>query len=379
METRKNFGRMAVITLVVLGTCSFAFAQQWEGSETSSGDIFRTGNVGIGTDDSPLARLHIDGSTDLPSYLKRTSSLQDGATPMLKLVHDDTGTPTMGFGQSIEFWGKCVDAAIRQTASIRDYKIDGSNNSRHGLKFSVHSNSQMKDVMYLYASYESQPSLFLGDGEYYPTGGMLVPAVTIRRQDEKLLTLMNRADYAVGNEANIYFSLGANFSGNNYDKIYASIKAISTSVNYSSARGVLVFSTMTGGGVGGYPSERMRIDHQGNIGIGTTQPDQKLTVKGKIHAEEVIVDLNVPGPDYVFEDDYPLPPLSEVEQHIKQNKHLPGIPTAQEVAENGMSLGEMQTKLLEKIEELTLYVIELKKENEVLENKVARLEEKYNE
>ncbi|MGD8782231.1 MAG: tail fiber protein [Ignavibacteria bacterium] len=101
--------------------------------------------------------------------------------------------------------------------------------------------------------------------------------------------------------------------------------------------------------------------NSGNVGIGTTRPDETLTVKGKIHAEEIIVDLNVPHLDYVFEEDYKLKSIRELEQYVKTNKHLPGIPTSEEVKENGLSLGEMQTKLLEKIEELTLYTISQEK------------------
>jgi hypothetical protein len=106
--------------------------------------------------------------------------------------------------------------------------------------------------------------------------------------------------------------------------------------------------------------------NDGNVGIGTTIPDQKLTVKGKIHAEEVIVDLNVPVADYVFKPNYKLMPLPEVEQFVKANSHLPEIPSATEISKNGLSMGEMQNKLLQKVEELTLYVIELKKEIETM-------------
>jgi hypothetical protein len=104
----------------------------------------------------------------------------------------------------------------------------------------------------------------------------------------------------------------------------------------------------------------------GNVGIGTTTPDQKLTVKGKIHTEEVIVDLNVPVADYVFKPNYKLMPLPEVEQFVKANSHLPEIPSAAEITKNGLSMGEMQNKLLQKVEELTLYIIEQQKEIEEL-------------
>jgi hypothetical protein len=101
----------------------------------------------------------------------------------------------------------------------------------------------------------------------------------------------------------------------------------------------------------------------GNIGIGTTNPDAKLAVKGTIHAEEVKVDLSVPGPDYVFEKDYNLMSLEEIKAYIEKHKHLPEVPSAKEMETNGVNLSEMNMILLKKVEELTLHVIELKNEN----------------
>ncbi|WP_422079417.1 hypothetical protein [Ulvibacterium sp.] len=112
-----------------------------------------------------------------------------------------------------------------------------------------------------------------------------------------------------------------------------------------------------------YTTQVMTMTANGNLGIGTTIPDSKLSVKGNIHAEEVKVDLSVPGPDYVFKESYDLMSLEEVQEHIHEKGHLPNIPSAQEMEENGIELGIMNMKLLEKIEELTLYMIELKKEN----------------
>jgi len=134
------------------------------------------------------------------------------------------------------------------------------------------------------------------------------------------------------------------------------------------------------GAVGGFMTfatgdgtERLRINPTGNVGIGTTNPTQKLSVNGTIRAKEVIVDTG--WSDYVFEDSYRLAPLSEVESHIKANKHLPGIPSAAEVAEHGVSMGDMQSKLLAKIEELTLYMIELKKENAGLRSEMSAVKQ----
>jgi len=114
-----------------------------------------------------------------------------------------------------------------------------------------------------------------------------------------------------------------------------------------------------------------------NVGIGTITPDEKLTVKGKVHTQEVRVDMAGPlVPDYVFANDYKLKSLQEVEDFIKENKHLPEIPSAQEIEKNGLMLAEMNMSLLKKIEELTLYMIEMKKENEKQNKEINILKNK---
>ncbi|WBV59515.1 hypothetical protein PFY12_10650 [Chryseobacterium camelliae] len=126
---------------------------------------------------------------------------------------------------------------------------------------------------------------------------------------------------------------------------------------------------------------RMTILNNGNIGIGSLNPDSQLTVKGLIHAEEVKVDLNVPA-DYVFQKyytgistlkpEYKMPTLEYIEEFTKKNNHLPNIPSAKEIKENGMNTGEMINLLLQKIEELTLYTIEQNKRIKELESKITK-------
>ena len=108
------------------------------------------------------------------------------------------------------------------------------------------------------------------------------------------------------------------------------------------------------------------------IGIGTANPDELLTVNGVIHAKEVKVDLTGSLADYVFHPSYKLMPLTQVEQYVNANSHLPEMPSASEVSKNGMNMGDMQNKLLQKVEELTLYAIELQK---TVNQQNARIEE----
>lgn len=117
----------------------------------------------------------------------------------------------------------------------------------------------------------------------------------------------------------------------------------------------------------------------GKVGIGTANPQHLLHVAGTIGAESVIVSST--GADYVFAPDYRLPPLSEVADYVKENHRLPGIPPAAEMKESGVSLGDMQTKLLAKVEELTLHLIQedarddkLEQENRQLQDRISRLE-----
>lgn len=113
------------------------------------------------------------------------------------------------------------------------------------------------------------------------------------------------------------------------------------------------------------------VANNGKVGIGVSNPSNALDVNGTIRAKEVKVETG--WADFVFAPDYQLPTLGEVESHIKEHKHLPGIPTEAEVKENGTNLGEMNVKLLQKVEELTLYMIQQNKEIEALKKEVQQL------
>ena len=114
---------------------------------------------------------------------------------------------------------------------------------------------------------------------------------------------------------------------------------------------------------------KMAINTAGEVGIGTLNTyGYKLAVVGKIIAEEVVVKLSTAWPDYVFKPSYNLRPLSEVRAYINQNGHLPEVPTAAQVKEDGVALASMNATLLKKIEELTLYILQQ-------EERIKKLEE----
>lgn len=120
----------------------------------------------------------------------------------------------------------------------------------------------------------------------------------------------------------------------------------------------------------------MLMNGNGNIGIGTNAVSDRFAVDGRIKAREVIV-TDMGWADHVFDDRYRLPKLSEVSRYITINKHLPGIPSAKEVSESGVRVGEMQARLLEKIEELTLHVIAQEKRID-LQEKEIKIQKKRN-
>jgi len=143
--------------------------------------------------------------------------------------------------------------------------------------------------------------------------------------------------------------------------------------NTDSSNGILAFYTRESQSV----LERLRIIANGNVGIGMVNPKNKLDVNGTIHSKEVKVDMNG-WSDFVFKKDYSLPTLQEVEKHISEKGHLENIPSEDEVLKNGINIGEMNSKLLQKIEELTLYAIEQEKNTQkltqIIEELTKRLE-----
>jgi hypothetical protein len=172
---------------------------------------------------------------------------------------------------------------------------------------------------------------------------------------------------------------------NGYNAIRAtgnSTNAVGIYINNSVSGGNQWGITYSGGGpapVGsllfwdeGAATARMTLASNGQVGVGTTSPSEKLHVAGNVRATSFISDTTTYA-DFVFDEDYDLPALSEVEAHIEEHGHLPDIPSEAEAMANGIDLAAMQVKLLQKIEEMTLHQIRQEKALSAIQGEVDTL------
>lgn len=313
------------IGLLFISNSMFA---QWGGSTTTTtGLIYRDGNVSIGSANS-ASKLDVRtagtaGSDQYALYIQNPSSAAYAAVEM-----------NLGSGSS-------------------------SNSTIHAQRNNLTNGSSLM-FMTSDASGTSQPRMTLNDfgkvgiGTLEPWANLDVRTAGTAASDQNALNIKNPSGNAY---AAVTLTMG---SGSNS---FSTIQAQRVNLTNGSS---LIFNTTDASEV---LQTRMVINEAGNIGIGTLQPGSfKLAVEGKIGAREIQVTLANPFPDYVFGSNYKLRSLSSLENYINENKHLPNVPSAAEVEKNGgIELGQMNTKLLEKVEELTLYIIEINKKVEKLE------------
>jgi len=167
-------------------------------------------------------------------------------------------------------------------------------------------------------------------------------------------------------------------AGLTVNNAYSLPTAAGTSDQFLRADGTWAVPSGGGGGSSYWlPSGSTIYYNGGNVGIGTNDTKgYKLGVNGKIVATEVVVKYYNQWPDYVFEPTYPLMPLSELQQFVQTHQHLPDMPPAQQVAETGMPVGEMNALLLKKVEELTLYVLQ---QEEAMKQQQKNMEQQQKE
>jgi hypothetical protein len=353
-----------------------------------------SGNVGVGTT-TPQSKLHVvDGSGgDQIKISRGTGSvrfIQDNNVDDLYLMNSDASKTLM-------FWGQSGNVGIGTYQP--DYKlhiVDGSGGAQ--LKFQrgtgIATIVQDNNVDDLYISATS--GLFLN-----PTGGNV--GIGTYQPDYKLhikdgvggaqLKFQRGTGIATVDQDNnvndLYISAPAglflNYNGGNvgigtYQPDYKlHIKDGIGGAQLKFQRGTGVATMFQDNNVNDlYVSATAGLflnPDGGNVGIGTTTPGSfKLAVNGKIWSQEVNVAMTNPGPDYVFEKNYSLLPLAQLEAYINQNKHLPEVPSAKEMEENGLNVKEMNLILLKKVEELTLHLIEKEKRMSEMEDRIEVLE-----
>ncbi len=210
------------------------------------------------------------------------------------------------------------------------------------------------------------------------TGGKLLGNVYVNRD--------NHGDVVIGANITSKIGIGTHVLNPNTRLSIQTAADYSNAFSLENASGTIRFNAFLGGPnnsntvslgtTGNMPvvfytnnANRLFISGNGNIGIGTDNPTYKLSVNGNVRSKEVVVESG--WADYVFDEKYELRSLDQVEQFIEVNNHLPGIPSAREIQQNGLNVGTIQTKMMEKIEELTLYIIQLKKEIDALKNNAA--------
>ena len=322
-----------IICLLLLSNAGFA---QWSGSTTIDNDTYRNGNVGIGTSFVP-AKLTL-GLTQLNDgiWLSGTSSRNIALLTNTTAGAWNALTQT---GDHLLFWkGSTVD----DEANTGGLAIGPWSNSTKGLKITSAGNVGIG-------------TLETGPFKLNVAGRTGTQEIWVSGNGVQTVALVNNLTQGGWNSLTQPGDNMLLWKGPNPDQ--------------TDAGGLVIapWSNSTNG---------LRITSSGNVGIGIANPGSfKLAVEGKIGAREIQVTLQNPFPDYVFDSKYKLKSLYNLENYISQNKHLPGMPSAAEVEKKGgIELGQMNTKLLEKIEELTLYIIELNKKVEKMakENKALK-------
>jgi hypothetical protein len=353
-QSRAGSAMFSFCCILVLAAQAPVFADNvWTGTNTT-GATNRTGVVSVGTTNAPGTNsvLQINGGAAV-GYSATTNVTANGL-----MVSGNVGIG-ISPGYKLDVSG---------SMSIRDNDLFFRNDVNHGLGWYGTSklwNSVAVDGPVLYGY----------------TGGILGVNHSGTRSN---VLYWNTTGVGIGTT-----SLSRQFVISGISPTFEMIKTNATAnqgrwtIDAGTTNGTLFFQTMNdaeNSGVtwlqvvrSGTTITNLSIPN-GNVCIGTTNPGTyKLAVKGKIGAQEVVV-TKTGWSDFVFKDDYKLKPLDKVAEYVKKNKHLEGIPTESEVKKNGVSVGDMQAKLLQKLEENTLYLIQMKKENDELKAKVCALE-----
>jgi len=310
--------QLSVSILVILAFLGLNDAMgQWG---TIGTNIYNTnsGNVGIGTN-NPVVLLHVGKNIPEPQIMVNNIGNIGGAT--FRMVDNNSGA---------DWKFKATNAGgfkIRDNVNGLDVMTFEYNSAAHCIYVNSAGNVGVGTNSPTY-------KLFLESGDYY------------------------MHDYYP------FIYLDNTSSGGNAGLTFRQNGSYAAWLFYDNGEGLLRLNCEAGGG----GRNDLVILSNGNVCLGTTNAaaGYRLSVNGKVACEEVLVELDANWPDYVFAEGYNLMSLQQLEKSIKTNNHLPGLPSATEVKENGFELADMQKRVLEKVEELTLYTIEQGKQIEQL-------------
>jgi len=335
------------------------------------------GNVGIGTT-SPSEKLHVTGS------------LQFGATPGLKSV--DGGFAFMSSGSNVGPTVFLVPTGSGDKSLIQLYGQSSTSDGTRLELFQDGANSTFRNQVLgggangsIRFDHNGTTNLIIGsDGKVGISTTSPGSRVEIKGEGNTSVT-SSLAVFSSGSSPLLFVrddgnvGIGTTSPGYKLDvnggivstNNSGTVQLFNADANTAVLNGVVDAQIRTGN------TPRITIKNTGNVGIGTSSPSSKLEVSGgdiRVTAGSFIDDgTALAAPDYVFEEDYSLMPLDELQRYIDQEKHLPNIPSAEDIKKHGLNLSQFQMKLLEKIEELTLYTLAQQKQIEQQQEAMATL------
>jgi len=367
---------MRKLILILLGLFSFVSTMnaQWQGTNP----LWTNANIGIGTS-NPLVKLNV---CSLTYGLPVTSGIAQ-PSGILRLRGADNGI--LDFGESDDHLGTFWLQATDVTSLAQTYKLllnpNGGNvgiglvNPAYNLEIAGRTKAKSFSVL-------SAVSDLVDDNPWYGLGALSNNVVQLAGY-YGLLLRTGGAKLELNGNGNIFLNGGNVGIGTTtptsklHIDTYNAGDAITLGATYQTGTKYAIgINTNTAFIIRDASSgvDRFAISQSGNIGIGTSTPTTKLAVNGTIRCQEVLVEAS-PWPDNVFAKDYKLKSITEVDTYIKANNHLPNMPAASEVEQNGVKLSELNTKLLQKVEELTLYLIEQNKQIEELKKENKQIKE----
>jgi len=336
-------------------------------SSTATG-AYRTGKVGVGSAPHVLANLYVTNASGFGAdtsilFVYRPGSFMSTEGGINFTVHGvDAGIK--GFAD----WGNQYSAGIA-AYSFLDY------NNSTAFVAGKNDGTSLALLGYKDGTSKIWAGHFTGDVRVSGQLGVGISPGSFTNLHSETTTL-DRAGYFINNKVTanttygIYAGAFGTGSGAKRGGVFECLGGTGTNI---------AIRALAQGGVvnwSGYFADG-NVYVADNVAIGTENmaTGYLLSVNGKIISEELRIQDMLDWPDYVFEEEYPLMPLYELEARIQKEKHLPGIPTAAQVSKDGVLVGEMQRLTVEKIEELTLYIIEQQKQMDAQKEEIKKLQE----